>query len=154
MEIVAKVPKDRIGEGQIFVDGVLMGRCRGKADNQAAIAHGNPSRDPTRPYGDHPAGRAQITEVRDCRPEEFHSYGPHKLVMVAVDGEAKARQDFEGATWDAIEGHGGDPAADGFSLRPTYGCLRMPNDVCKAVAAKAKAALANGEAVDYRCDAA
>ena len=151
MNIVAKLPTDRIGEGQIFVDGALMGRCRGKADNAAAAAHGNPHRSPVRPYGDHPAGRSKVFEVRWTQPGEAHSYGPAKLCLQAIDGEALMRQDAAGPGGDEIEAHGGDYQPDGVSLRATYGCLRMPNDVCKVIATQAQSALLAGAEVSYEC---
>jgi hypothetical protein len=148
MKILVKLPTDRTQEGQVYLDGSLMGRGRGKADNQEAAKHGNANRDPRKPYGDHPAGRSVIFEVRTCAAAEAHSYGPFKLCIRAVEGDVKIREDAEPG-WDGLEAHGGDPQADGVSLRATYGCLRLPNNVCKALASEVSAALARGEEVEY-----
>ena len=148
MIIESKLPVDRTQEGNIYLDGVLLGRCRGKADNQKAIEHGNPTRDTTRPFGDHPAGHYRVTEVRTCSADEAHSYGPFKLVLDPIDGDALVGK-HNGRT--DLEAHGGDPQADGVSLRATYGCLRVANAVIKALAAAVKSALSRGETVEYVC---
>jgi hypothetical protein len=150
MIIESKLPVDRTQEGTIYLDSVMLGRCRGKADNQAAIEHGNPLRDPKKPYGDHPTGRSVIFEVRECSTAEAHSYGPFKLCIRALEGDVKIREDAEPG-WDGLEAHGGDPQADGVSLRATYGCLRVANATIKALAAAAKSALSRGETVEYVC---
>lgn len=151
MKILAKLPHDRTQEGQVFLDGTLLGRARGKADGQMAAQKGNPSRDPRRAFGDHPDGVNEVFEVREVAPEQAHSYGPRKICLRAVDGDTKVRQDSEGTEWDGLEIHGGDPQADGFSLRATYGCLRVPNNVAKYLGAAVIDALARGEAVTYEC---
>lgn len=150
MNILVKLPHDRTQEGQIFLNGVLLGRCRGKADGQEAAKHGNPSRDPRRPYGDHPDGVSKVFEVRDCTPEQAHSYGPRKICLMPQDGDAKVREDAE-AGWSGLEAHGGDPQPDGVGLRATYGCLRLPNNVAKYLAAECRDALSRGEEVTYEC---
>lgn len=154
MIIEAKLPKDRTQEGQIYVDGSLMGRCRGKADNQAAMDHGNSKRDPRRPFGDHPAGRYVVSAVVDVTSGSVHSYGPYKIVIqpfdLTSDDECTARENAEPGD-DGILIHGGDPQADGVSLRATYGCLRVANTVIRSIANLVKEALARGEAVEYIC---
>lgn len=150
MKITAKLPHDRTQEGQIFLNDVLLGRARGKADGQMAASKGNPSRDPRKAFGDHPSGTCKVFEVRDCTPEQAHSYGPRKICLAAIDGDAKIREDAEPG-WDGLEIHGGDPQPDGVSLRATYGCLRVPNNVAKYLGAEIKDALARGEEVTYEC---
>lgn len=150
MKIIAKLPADRTQEGQIFLNGNLMGRCRGKADNQKAMEHGNANRDPKKPFGDHPYGRSKVFEVRAVPASEAHTYGPFKLCLMPLDGDAKIREDAEPG-WSGLEAHGGEPQADGVSLRATYGCLRLANNVVKAIAADVQAALARGEEVTYDC---
>lgn len=150
MDILVKLPHDRTQEGQIFLNDVLLGRCRGKADGQMAVQKGNPARDPRKAFGDHPDGASRVFEVRDCTPDMAHSYGPHKLCLMAVDGDAKIRQDSE-TEWDGLEAHGGDLATDGVTLRATYGCLRLPNALLKVLASAVKQAMARGEEVMYRC---
>jgi len=152
MMITAVLPKDRIGEGTVTWDGAADSyACRGKADNQNAIDHGNPSRDPRQAWGDHPDGVYNVPRVITCTPDQAHTYGPYKLALYAVSGDGKARQDSEGSDWDGLEGHGGDLQPDGVHLRATYGCLRMHNSTVIMLAAAVNAALANGESVTYTC---
>jgi len=148
MIIKSKLPADRALEGDIYLDGMLLGRARGKADNQRAIDKGNPTRNTTMPFGDHPYGTYRVVEVRDCSAAEMHSYGPHKLVLDPIGGDALAAKQ-NGRT--DLEIHGGDPQSDGVSLRATYGCLRVNNNVIKALALRVKEALARGETVEYVC---
>lgn len=148
MRIESKLPVNRVEEGNIYLEGGLLGRARGKADNQKAIEHGNPSRDPSKPFGDHPSGKYQVIEVRTVDPADSHSYGPFKLVLkclegVALDAANNGRTD--------LEIHGGDPQADGVSLRATYGCLRVSNAVIKMLAVAVRTALSRGETVEYVC---
>lgn len=148
MLIESKLPIDRTQEGSIYLDGAMLGRCRGKADNQKASEHGNASRDPRFPYGDHPSGKYQVIEVRSVAPSDAHSYGTFKLVLKCLDGAALDAAN-NGRT--DLEIHGGDPQADGVSLRATYGCLRVPNAVITMLALSVRAALARGETVEYVC---
>ena len=66
-KIIAKLPTDRTKEGEIrlLIDDAVQGlwRCRGKADSAMAAHHGNPSRDPTHEWGDHPAGMYNVVAV-------------------------------------------------------------------------------------------
>jgi len=156
MVITAQIPKDRIGHGTITWEGGF-GRCRGKADNQKASEHGNPTRDPRRPWGDHPAGHYVVTGVRTVIVGQDHSYGPVKIDIqpadLSSDDECATRENAEGGD-DGILIHGGDPQADGVSLRATYGCLRVSNETARALALVIKAAMAAGEHVEYNCEAA
>jgi hypothetical protein len=154
MIITATLPQDRIGEGIItWYSGSA--RCRGKADSQKAAAMGNPTRDPRKPWGDHPAGRYVITGVRAVPAEAAHSYGPFKIVLrvenLLSDDECADRENAEVGD-DGILIHGGDPTTDGVSLRATYGCLRINNSTAIALAALIRAALATGEDISYVCE--
>jgi len=152
MQIYARIPKNRVGEGTITW-GDRSYPCRGKADNQAAIDHGNPQRNPRRPFGDHPAGSYRVTEVQK-RGAEDATYGPYRLnVQPAGQGdEARAREDAEAGD-DGIMIHGGRLQADGVSLRATHGCLRVHNTTIVLLADAVTAALARGEEVTYVCEA-
>jgi hypothetical protein len=68
MRLHVRLPVNRWEAGELWLkkgDDVILGPfdCRGKADNGAAAAHGNPpagnpsQRDPRKPYGDTPAGK-------------------------------------------------------------------------------------------------
>jgi hypothetical protein len=124
MKITVKLPFDRTKAGRISLDDGRSWRCRGKADNQKATEHGNPNRDPCAPWGDHPSGIGRIS------------------------GDMKTRDDAEPG-WDGLEAHGGDPQADGVSLRATYGCLRLDNSTVVLLANECRAALARGEEIEY-----
>ncbi len=109
--------------------------CLGKADNAGAAAHGNPARDPLRPYGDLPTGTYVVLGWSPVDPEdvkEVNSYGlAGKLVLDPVGGEAlQAKQ----AGRYGLLIHGGAPAADGSGLRPTYGCARVSNATMTSLA--------------------
>jgi hypothetical protein len=97
----------------------------GKADNLGAAAHGNPTRDPTRPYGDWAAGTYAVTglaPVDRSDPEEVNTFGPWgKLVLdptggPALDGKRHGRY--------GLLLHGGRLSMSQ-RLRPTYGCGRV-----------------------------
>lgn len=151
MLIRCELPYDRLGNGKVWIEGEPTAwRCRGKADNAMATTKGNPHRSPVRPFGDHPAGRSKVVEVRKCRPEEAHSYGPWKLVLLPVEGEVLQRENAEPGPM-MLELHGGDIQNDGVSLRATYGCLRLDNATADILARRVQSALAAGEEVWYEC---
>jgi hypothetical protein len=154
MKITARIPKDRMAAGTIEW-GAGEHACRGKADNQAAMDHGNPKRDPRRPFGDHPAGRYTATQV-DGRPADDPKFGPYRIHVqpadLSSDDECAARENSEKGD-DGIMIHGGAPQADGVSLRATHGCLRVSNATIKLLALAVVAAQARGEKVEYICEA-
>lgn len=128
--IVIALPHDRSQPGILRVleeDGreVLRVPCLGKADNLGAANHGNPSRDPRKPFGDLPTGSYAIrglSPVDATDPEEINRYGPHgKFVLEPLSGDAFAGK--ENGRYGLLI-HGGLPAA-GQKLRPTYGCARL-----------------------------
>lgn len=106
--------------------------CFGKADNFSAQQHGNPTRDPLRPYGDTPLGT--YIARRALPGDNLRSYGPHdRISLWPIEGQAlRAAQDGDPAVLDdghrsGLMIHGGAPASGG-GLRPTHGCLRLSND--------------------------
>jgi hypothetical protein len=136
MLIRAKLPLDRWDAGTLTVEDeaglVVFGPvpCRGKGDNDAAAAHGNPARDPKKPFGDHPYGSYAIELIqKDKLPE--HSYGPFFLLLTPTGGDALEGA-HNGRTGLAL--HGGELTAYNV-LRATNGCLRLRNEDVAAVAA-------------------
>src|SRR3990167_9006497 len=127
----SRLPADRTRAGTLWMeeDGTVVWGpvpCLAQADNAGATAHKNPSRDPLRPYGDHPLGRYRITAwvPTGTDPKEVREYCPHgKLVLDPIAGPAlEAKQNGR----YALLLHGGavgGPYEHGF--RPTFGCLRM-----------------------------
>ncbi len=98
----------------------------GKADDNAAKANGNPSRDPLHVFGDTPLGSYQCHVQPPQTP--VHSYGPYKTIaLVATGGDALTAQK-NGRSGLLI--HGGDLGPNG-SLRPTHGCVRLFNEDMK-----------------------
>lgn len=148
MRFLVRLPTDRRepGEAELYDDdgARLLGpfRCRGKADNAEAGEHGNPSRDPEAPFGDHPAGLYQILSVEHKDPAHF---GPAFFRLDPMAGDAlEARQHGR----DGLGMHGGPLMPDG-TLRATFGCLRIDDDrasVCEPIVVEA---LAAGRTVFY-----
>jgi hypothetical protein len=98
----------------------------GKSDNAAAARRGNPSRDPTRPFGDTPAGEyaCAIGRPGAVTAELERKYGPHG--WIALDPIAgQALQAKRNGRFGLLI-HGGALNAKG-RLRPTHGCIRMFN---------------------------
>lgn len=151
MKIHVELPRDRTKTGALWVlsdnGETLYGprRCRGKADNAEAASHGNPSRDPTRPFGDHPSGAYRVVLIEDGKLPA-HSYGHHFLLLDPTAGDALVakRNGREGLAL-----HDGDLNPDG-SLRATEGCLRVDPDTSDAVVALLRPTLALA-AVSYEC---
>ena len=104
---------------------VLLGPvpCLGKADNNDAAQHGNPSRDPTRPFGDTPTGSYTIVAIVSHSGEtDLHTYGAFpSLLLDPQSGQALVAKQ---AGREGLMIHGGAPAAGG-GLRPTHGCIRL-----------------------------
>lgn len=127
MRVLVTLTHDRtkLGTAAIFSDtGSLLRsvRCLGKSDNQAAIFHNNPTRDPLKPFGDIPTGNyrgvVSVVHVPD------RSYGPHPVIVLnPVSGDCVTAQD--NGRWGLLA-HGGDPTNEG-GLRPTDGCIRFDN---------------------------
>lgn len=148
MRFYVRLPTDRTqpGEVELFDDegSLLLGpfRCRGKADSAEAGKHGNPSRDSEAPFGDHPSGLSKIISVEHKDPAHF---GPAFFRLQAIAGDAL---DGQRRGRDGMGMHGGLPMTDG-SLRATFGCLRIDNDMARACEPLVTAALAAGRTVFF-----
>ena len=92
--------------------------CRGKADSQNAAAHGNPDRDPTRPWGDIPSGVYRPTRLMRYDPPQ-RTFGRFAILLEGQDGDALLAAQ-RGRTGLAIHGNRGNER-----LMATYGCLRL-----------------------------
>lgn len=138
-KLLISLPDDRTQLGTLVVcdelGEILAGPfvCDGKSDNAAAIAAGNPDRDPTKPYGDTPLGEyIGRLEYVEASPANRRSFGPPdesgKIPIVAlepIEGISQAwRAYLNGRRGLAI--HCGDPNGEG-GLRPTHGCVRLSN---------------------------
>jgi len=152
MKLWSKLPPDRAAEGQFWVTddagAICFGpvRCRGEADRSTAVAHGNPIEDPTRAYGDHPAGVYKLVDIL-WHPVPAHSYGPAFFKLDPLSGEALGAK-TQGRSGIGI--HGGDPGPDD-TLRPTFGCLRLTNADCQAVADMVEPVRITGSLITYTC---
>lgn len=118
------LPRDRTRPGYLHLfdsDGErLLAEvpCRGKADNQQAAKNGNPTRNPTRPYGDTPAGVYMPSRVTRYDPPH-KTFGKYAILLEGEAGDAlKAREN--GRSGLAIHGGRGDGR-----LIATYGCIRV-----------------------------
>jgi hypothetical protein len=104
-------------------------QCYGKADNEQAIAAGNPNRDPLHTDGDFPLGeytcRLAIPTAAEIEDAVFlREYGPYgyiELTPVSGDALTAAKNGRAG-----LRVHSGASNAFG-GLRPTHGCLRVSN---------------------------
>lgn len=105
----------------------ITARCLGMVDSAYAAQHNNPTRDPEHLGGVHPFGTYRVLHAIRYTPNDpdYHTYGPAFLVLDPVDGEALSAKK-NGRKGLAI--HGGAQTDDG-KLRPTYGCLRVPDTV-------------------------
>lgn len=158
LRLNCRLPADRQAEGSIWVEPGENSqitapsetwRCRGDADNAKAAANGNPGCEPSRPWGNHPAGVSEVFEVRTCTPAQVYSYGPYKLCLRAISGEILERENAEPG-WSALLLHGGALRKDG-GLRSTYGCLRVDDSTITILAGLVRETLAAGETVQYEC---
>lgn len=128
MRLHSLLPKDRWQPGRLWVENsagaIIAGPwpCRGKADGQVALQHGNPSRDPTKPYGDHPTGTYKVSALVYNKPP-VRSYGPCFILLDPILGDALTAEEAERA---GLAIHGGDPTPEG-TLRSSLGCLRVSN---------------------------
>ena len=142
MKILAQLPANRLilGTWSLLNDdgSTNLGpfQCDGKSDNANAAAHGNPTRDPRRQFGDTPTGDylGTLAHVPDT-PENRYGYGlPDASGGIPViwltpqkgDGTSDAwvRQSSEGLSVNmGLAIHSGPPNATG-AIRPTFGCLR------------------------------
>ncbi len=122
LRIAVSLPVNRWKEGRLRLyedDALLLDvPARGKADDTAAALNGNPSRDPTRPYGDTPAGGYQPVAVV-VRRQVTPGIGAAWIPMQGASGDAwKALQN--GRTGLGIHAGRGDG-----DLVATKGCIRL-----------------------------
>jgi len=127
MDIEIKLDPDRRKPGTLIIPGILAVPCLCKADNTAAARAGNPTRNPLHKNGDTPTGTyiATLDGPWNHTKAMLRSYGPHMVLRLEPTGGDALTAATNGRRGLAI--HGGDPAADGISLRPTYGCPRTSN---------------------------
>lgn len=154
MNLLAELPMDREAEGQFSVlddEGhCVLGpvRCRGEADDAEEARHGTPDDDSIGVFGDHPFGKSRLTAIEQNK-QPVRSYGRFFFRLFPLTGEAKAG-------WKAgrrgLGLHGGDLGLDG-TLRPTFGCLRLDNETCEALAKLLAPEFAAGRPVLYECRA-
>ena len=131
VRIVAWFPRDRYRCGRIAVVDAASSRIvegpwpvLGKSDNRRAAKAGNPERLTIRSHGDTPLGLYRIDGVRESAANEHYTFGPCRIILSALDGDALIR-DERATNGDALlRIHGGALKPDG-SLRPTYGCPRV-----------------------------
>ncbi len=128
MNIEIKLQKDRTIPGLLIAtkstgERIQM-RCLGLADLTAALAHGNPTLDPLKPFGNLGTGTYQgyLTVAAPNTPQDLRSYGPYRRIALhGISGDA-LKGKLNGRAGELI--HGGAPSATG-GLRPTHGCARV-----------------------------
>lgn len=106
----------------------------GKADNAKAMAKGNPSRDPLRPYGDTPTGvyePVRLVDFGDAELAKGTAVGSRWFPLVGASGDAAVACGPElmpGVAGRIVGGRTGlglHAGRAGDRLFPTYGCLRL-----------------------------
>ncbi len=106
---------------------LLTGPARGKADSKRAIEAGNPTRDPTRPYGDTPSGTFFETGVVTFATPH-RRLGTGWLQLRGKSGDALQ------AMTNGRTGLGIHAGREGDKLWATYGCVRLLTDDYDALA--------------------
>ena len=120
--------RTRLGKLRFFSDDMELRfecACLGRADNAEARKHGNPTRDPKRPFGDTPVGTYRVLAIRSAgsSPSDVRSYGPHAAIAIeGTSDDAMAARVVGKRTGLLI--HGGALSANK-TLRPTHGCIRV-----------------------------
>jgi hypothetical protein len=148
MRILIRLPKDRRRVGRLTLEGAAAGfscPCLGRADQIRAEAAMNPTRDPLRKFGDTPAG-TYAGAIGPTWADKERSYGPHPVIRLEPTGGPAAQAKANGR--DGLLIHGGAPAMDGQSLRPTNGCVRVSNSDQAAIVAALRAAGAHSFPVE------
>lgn len=137
MKIEVKLPTDRTKTGTLkLIDEktglILFGPVSvlGRAASNDAKAHGNPTRDPLKPYGDTPLGTYAVVSVLSngtgtSRP--VAQYGQSGSIRLDPTGGDAAKAKTNGRTGLLI--HAGRHALSSLIepkvLKPTNGCIRM-----------------------------
>jgi hypothetical protein len=104
--------------------------CLGKADNQEAARRGNPTRDPTKPFGDTPTGSYHAHPFRwPTAPPlaDRKKYGPHGWIAIDPQSGQALTAKINGRHGLLI--HSGELRAG--NLRPTFGCVRVTDEAMK-----------------------
>lgn len=115
----------RDAEGKRILAGIP---CYGKADSGRAQVEGNPSRDPTKPYGDTPSGIYEPAKVLLFDPAH-HRMGRWAILLEGVSGDALAARQNGRKDLAVHAGRGNyDPTREKGGLMATYGCLRLADD--------------------------
>jgi hypothetical protein len=131
--ITVRLYKDRYRLGQLVQGGVNVCPCLGIADNSQAIAHGNPARNPLLPYGDTPTGVYTGTVIP---PGDVDGYGEYRRIFLTpISGDGVLAEKPPGNRAGLLI-HGGklNPLYTWWDgLRPTYGCVRVPDTGMKAI---------------------
>ena len=129
IQIKIQLPSDRTQYGTLTLESTTQTlgpfECYGKADNQSATAKGNPTRDPTKSFGDTPTGRYRgyVNKIANT-PANEKTYGPQPVITLdPQSGPAKIAK--ENGRFGLLI-HGGALSAAG-RLRPTFGCVRVAN---------------------------
>lgn len=139
IKIVATLHKDRYRVGVLTVTlspagvGLVTGvvatcPCLGISDNAQAIAHHNPARNPLLPFGDTPTGVYMGTVIP---PGDVDGYGVNRRIFLTpVSGDGvKAESAPNNRSGLLIHGGKLNPVYTWWDgLRPTYGCVRVPDD--------------------------
>jgi L,D-transpeptidase-like protein len=132
-KLTVQLNPDRTQGGMLSIfdqNGIQVGyglSVLGKAAFDDANAHGNPTADPTLPYGDTPTGTYNILSVTGCVPpyDNTHSYGPNGVIRLDPQSGQATTGKANGRTGILI--HGGDLGVGG-ALRRTNGCMRLRDD--------------------------
>jgi hypothetical protein len=156
LTIYVELSSDRDQTGTLRLqtaDGVTLAgpfSVYGRSDGTTAAVHGNPSRDPTMPYGDTPTGSYSVpgaVATGDSTSYRSHSYGPNGALVLKPESGDAATAASNGRIGLLV--HGGDPGNGGM-LRATHGCLRLSNSDMAGLMA---AILTAGDNVQFsRCD--
>jgi hypothetical protein len=142
IQIKIQLPADRTKYGTLTLESNTQTigpfECYGKADNASAAAKGNPTRDPTKSFGDTPTGRYRgfVNKIVST-PANDRTYGPQPVITLdPQSGQAKIAK--ENGRFGLLI-HGGALNAAG-RLRPTFGCVRVANDTMVKILAAIPAA--------------
>ncbi len=109
--------------------------CLGVADNQAAIAHGNPSKDPLRPFGNTPVGLYHGVII-GAAVGDPNGYGTERRILIVPKSGPCVLAEAEPNNRAGLLCHGGalNPNYKAWhGLRPTFGCIRFSDMGMKAI---------------------
>ncbi|HLH32700.1 MAG TPA: hypothetical protein VKY31_15980 [Terriglobia bacterium] len=143
LTIRIRMPKDRSKLAMIEAVGpdgeILEGfdppqSCLCLSDQEMATKHGNPSRDPLRPFGDACPGFYWVTVIPPA--QNTHSYGSlRRLLLTPLSGPC-VQAEANGRTGEEIHEGDENPYYTQWNfLRPTYGCVRVRQATLKGLLA-------------------